>query len=99
MLRSIIMQIGIGMSQIPDVVEKLYKQYSDGKQEPGRRSLVETLQFLLASSNRMYLILDAVDECSERKEVFEVISNITQRTVGLLATSRKERDITEPLNA
>jgi hypothetical protein len=51
---------------------------------------------MLKSSSRTYLIVDALDECSELDDPLKLISQIRKHCsnhVNLLATSRREQDI------
>ena len=69
-----------------------------GKQQPGSDDLVKTLISLFKDSHRTYLIVDALDECSERKGLLRTIRRIVQTHSGhvnVLVTSREERDIWE----
>ena len=96
MLRSLIQQLSI-VDLAPEG-ESLYQQCGNGTSEPSQELLVETLVSLFQYSNRTFLIVDALDECSKRDDVCDVITRIIQaQRVGLLATSRNERDIARSL--
>ena len=98
MLRSMIQQLSV-LTLFPEV-DKLYQHCGQGTHEPGQEVLVETLVSLFQHSDRTFLIVDALDECqdSERDDLLDVITKITQaQQVGLLATSRNERDIARSL--
>jgi len=96
MLRSLIHQLSI--VSLPAEVETLYQRCGDGSREPGQGLLVDTLISLFQHSDRTFVIMDALDECSERADLFDVIAKITQaQRIGLLATSRNERDIARSL--
>ena len=98
MLRSMIHQLS-ALTLSPEL-DKIYKQCEDGDGEPSRELLVDTLTSLFVLTDRTFLIMDALDECSERDDLLDVICRIlsTQSTqVGLLATSRNERDIARAL--
>jgi hypothetical protein len=41
--------------------------------------------------------MDALDECSERNKLLDVIGQIVQQNINLLVSSREERDITKGL--
>jgi hypothetical protein len=99
MLRSMITQLSVHNGQLQETVEKLYQQCDDGRQQPAKRSIVKTFLLLLESSdsNRIYLLMDALDECLERDKLLDIIGQIVQQNINLLITSRKERDITERL--
>jgi len=58
------------------------------------------LHSALTLSNRKYIILDALDECTDRERLLPFIQNVVesqQYKVCLLATSRQEKDIKEEL--
>jgi hypothetical protein len=97
MLRSIIVQLCVRTT--PVEVHDLYRQCDHGKSKPGRENLIKTLLSVLANSHQTYLIMDALDECSEREELLDMINRIVHMSSGtnLLVTSRKERDIEEGL--
>jgi Cdc6-like AAA superfamily ATPase len=100
MLRSMIQQMSI-LTLFPEV-DKLYEHCGQGTHEPGQEVLVETLVSLFQHLDRTFLIVDALDECSdsERDDLLDVITKITQaQQVGLLATSRNERDIARSLQS
>jgi hypothetical protein len=51
---------------------------------------------MLSNTTKTYIILDALDECTDREELLEFIQEINGWKVGnlhILATSRNERDI------
>ena len=96
MLRSIVAQLSV--PELPTEVEELYKKCNHGHQQPDQENLITTLISLLKNLHPTYLIMDALDECSERKVLLKVIRRIiqTQSThVNVLVTSREEQDIKE----
>jgi Cdc6-like AAA superfamily ATPase len=98
MLRSMIQQLSV-LTLFPEV-DNLYQHCGQGTNEPAQEVLVETLVSLFQLSDRTFLIVDALDECSdsERDDLLDVITKITQaQQVGLLATSCNERDIARSL--
>jgi hypothetical protein len=101
MLRSIIAQL-CG-PELPTEVDELYKNCNYGRQQPGEDILVATLISLLSSGHPTYLVMDALDECLERKELLKTIRRIIQTQsevhVNMLATSREEQDITEGMHS
>jgi hypothetical protein len=61
---------------------------------------VAVLQSILEDSPRIFVILDALSECTEREEPLELIRKIRgwkDGRVHVFATSRKEMDIEEAL--
>lgn len=58
------------------------------------------LQQMVKTFNRTYILLDALDECTDRKALLEFIKAVMDWNIDslhLLATSRKENDITKSL--
>ena len=98
MLRSLISQLSV--TRLSDHVEKLYKGCNNGQNQPSVDDLIQTLLSLLGESHRTYLIVDAMDECSERKLLLASLCTVIQTTSvhgNILLTSREERDILERL--
>ena len=98
MLRSMIVQLCAGEAQLSIRVHDLYNQCNDGNEQPTLKDLIKTLFSLLENGKGTYLIMDALDECSEREKLMDVIDQIIKNPslyVNLLMTSRKEQDILE----
>jgi hypothetical protein len=93
MLLSLLAQIST--AQIEPEVRRLYEQCENGRRSPSFDEINKTIWMVLCKGPRVYLILDALDECSERALLLPVIQQILQidRDVHLMLTSRKEYDI------
>jgi hypothetical protein len=79
-------------------LEALYAVNQNGQRHPSYEGLVETLKAIPRLSSKTYIILDALDECTDRHELLELIQEMNKwRTVQILATSRKEKDIEDVL--
>ena len=52
----------------------------------------------VSRSNRVFPILDALDECHERDELLDIINRAVLGNVRLLVTSRREQDTAENLD-
>jgi ankyrin repeat protein len=70
--------------------------HEDGRRQPTEDSLLQVMHQLMQAFTRVYIVLDALDECSQRDKLMQVCSTTGQW--GLLnshvvATSRRERDI------
>ncbi|EGX53213.1 hypothetical protein AOL_s00006g591 [Orbilia oligospora ATCC 24927] len=80
-------------------LDRLYSSCNDGRQQPTCQSLCETFVRMVGSVGEIWLVLDALDECSkeERKKLLSWIEGLLMNSehgnVHLLATSRQERDI------
>ena len=88
-----------GTEKLPTAVDELFCQSNNGLQQPPLQSLINTFSILLGSSAQAYLILDALDECSERDRLTQLIRHLreTSQHINLVTTSRRERDLLEGL--
>ncbi|KAI9876330.1 MAG: hypothetical protein M1830_006749 [Pleopsidium flavum] len=97
-LRSMIVQLSVQRPSLPEEVQKLYDVHAKQQQQPNRSNLIETFLSLLKGFRRTHIMMDALDECSERQAMLELIAEMVARDqnlkkVNLLITSRRERDI------
>ena len=76
----------------------LYSHCGNGYQQPSLDDLHNVLQKLLGCFNSAYIILDALDECSERDKVLNWVQTVIlheneKLRLHLITTSRPEKDI------
>jgi len=98
MLRSTICQMCVPV--LPPEVDSLYTSCGEGTRDPGLQDLLEAFISILRSPRRTYVILDALDECSEWRKLLSVLTQIlatSPDSVRLLVTSRKVSEIAEDL--
>jgi hypothetical protein len=79
---------------------KLYHSCHDGGSQPTSKSLQAALIHILEAFDDAYIVLDALDECAERKDLLKWIMEMVSWRKGklhLLATSRPEEDIAKHL--
>ena len=75
-----------------------------GYQQPSLDDLHNVLQMILGGFNCAYIILDALDECSERDKVLDWVQAIIVHKnknlrLHLITTSRPEKDISDKFNS
>jgi len=89
----------ISSNTIPRAVYQLYEQCHHGTRSPSLDELVKTLLACDLEGRRLYLIVDALDECSEGTKLLKSLERILQSAneVSLLVTSRKEYEIEDTL--
>jgi hypothetical protein len=96
MVRSLITQLSLRSKSTHQALGTLFSSCSDGNQQPAAGALLVTLQHMVQEFDEIYIILDALDECRERKELLADINEVAGWELGklhMLVTSRKERDI------
>jgi hypothetical protein len=100
LIRSLIRQFSTPYGGVPAVLTKLYHSCHNGGAQPSRKFLHATLLLILESFGDVFIILDALDECTERKDLLKWIKEMTSWRKGklhLLTTSRPEENIARHL--
>jgi NACHT domain len=100
MIRSIIAQLIQRRSMIPNSLDTLFSLYPKNSQQASIEAYLRALRDLIQDFPRVYLVLDALDECGNRTELTDILTTIAEGkidTLHLLVTSRKERDIERSL--
>ena len=101
LVRSLIWQFTLKCEgRVPNVLVNLYTCCSNGHQEPTLDDLQHTLQRILAGFSSTFIILDALDECTEREKLLNWIQTVIlgkDMNLGLhlIVTSRPEHEIEE----
>ena len=86
------------------VLVDLYSHCGNGYQQPSLDDLHNVLQKILGGFNSAYIILDALDECSERHKVLDWVQTVILHKNGnlelhLMTTSRPEKEINDKFNS
>jgi Cdc6-like AAA superfamily ATPase len=99
-IRSLIIQLSLQCISVPQTLNSLYRTCTDGQRQPAYDSLLETLQQMIGVFQEIYLVIDALDESSDR---YELLANIKEMTswkdanLHTLVTSRREKDIVDSM--
>lgn len=100
MIRSIITQLVRNVSAVPDAVAKLFSSLKSSNRQGSIEEYLTALLYLVQEFSRVFLVLDALDECDRQgtgmKELRKILTTITEwniQTLRLIVTSRRERDI------
>jgi hypothetical protein len=108
LLRSLIFQLCVNMSILPEGLSDLYDECHRGQSNPSEKSLVENFFAILNSDEQTYIIVDGLDECpygsdkSERSRLNDMLLGEIGKNPGnynFLFTSRKEYDIEEAMKS
>jgi hypothetical protein len=105
LLSSVLLQLCHQSDTYSDILSNFYFEYARGSRQPNDDALVECLKALLNISGQapVYLILDALDECSNtfampspREKVLRLVEELVDSKISNLricVTSRPETDI------
>ena len=81
LIRSLISQFSHRRGGIPVELADLYKRCG-GYQQPSDDQLQNTLQDILDGFSDAYIIIDALDECTDRKKTLNWIKKLSQIWIG-----------------
>ncbi|KAF7974283.1 hypothetical protein HWV62_13088 [Athelia sp. TMB] len=93
MLRSLIKQLSRRSAGMPAA---LIKMYDHGDEKPSLASLQLTLSKLVAGFEHTYIVIDALDECTDRGKLLTWIGDLLRQNMNqlhILFSSRREPEI------
>ena len=100
LIRSFLTQLSSQLFVCPDELLKLYAACQVGSQQASTFHLMEALKSIVGNFHHVYFIIDALDECTDQKELLKFLTKIAGwklQNLHILATSRRERCIEEGL--
>ncbi|KAH6644841.1 ankyrin repeat-containing domain protein [Boeremia exigua] len=100
MLRSLFCQLLQPFVAIPNSVDAFFSSSDNGQRQPSLDMLLEATSQVMQQLTHVYIVLDALDECTQRQELMDMLETVAGwqlDNVHLLMTSRKERDIESSL--
>jgi hypothetical protein len=75
-------------------IRNLYESCGHGTREATVTQLCDALLSIVLHIDQVYIVIDALDECSELKELLDVTQRLRQRDqINLIFTSRRKPDI------
>jgi type III secretory pathway component EscV len=87
---------------IPKGVDALFLSSDNGQRQPPLHALLEVTPQVMQQFTHAYIVLDALDECTQLQELMDVLKTVAGwqlDNMHLLMTSRKERDIESSLES
>jgi hypothetical protein len=95
MVCSLLRQLLQRLSMVHRSIDAFFSACENGSRPP-LHTLLEVTQQALQEFSHVYIVIDALDECTQRLEllgILETIAGWRLQNLHLLMTSRKERDI------
>lgn len=96
LVRFIMMRLSHRCHGVPVALAEMYAKYDKGFRQPPIELLEATLLRIVDSFEDVYIVIDSLDECSERKDLLAWIGSMTSIASGklhMMVTSRSEPDI------
>ncbi|KAF9065983.1 ankyrin repeat-containing domain protein [Rhodocollybia butyracea] len=87
LLQSLLVQTATRQGKVHPALHELYKSSNQGLMEPTIGELSATLELVSKDLNPVYLVLDAMDECSEAIDVLKHLAQLKKHTC-IAVTSR-----------
>lgn len=92
-LASVLKQLTQCLSSLPDSIKSLYKQHNTRRTRPSRNEILGLLQSVLPIYSRVFLVVDALDECRasdgcRKRFVSELFNLQIKFGINIFATSR-----------
>ena len=100
-IRSVVLQFAAQCSHLPDLLQLAHSQSQSEQKQPTVNDMTTVLRQMLKSFSTTYILLDALDECTDREDFLhfiEVLMSWNISSLHMLATSRKENDIATSLD-
>jgi hypothetical protein len=100
MLRSLLCQLLQSSVGILKGVDALFSSCENGQRKPSLHTLLDVTRQAAQEFAHVYVILDALDECTQRSELIDMLETVAGwqlNNLHLLMTSRRERDIESSL--
>ncbi|GES59935.1 vegetative incompatibility protein HET-E-1 [Aspergillus terreus] len=101
MVRSLVKQLSIQCPETPHILSMLFATCEASDRPPTLDELLETMRQLMNSYCDVYMVLDALDECSDREELLDILVRFRDWNVNhlhILVSSRPERSIEEGIS-
>jgi hypothetical protein len=101
-IRSLLFQFAQQGSDVVEKLERLYQTCRNGQQQPAEDVFPLMLREAIAHPGEKYIVLDALDECTDREGLLTFLRELVgskPRDLRVLATSRREKDIEDELSS
>lgn len=98
LLANLLKQLVDGRRSLPESVRFLYNKYKDKRKRPSLDDISTTLQYVAALYSRVFIIVDALDECqtaSRKSFLFEIFAIQAKCRANIFATSRPIPEVTD----
>ncbi|RYP56595.1 hypothetical protein DL771_011716 [Monosporascus sp. 5C6A] len=98
LLANLLKQLSQDRTPLPHAVEALYKRHRNGQTKPTLAEMSTTLQSVANMYSRMFIVIDALDECVSdgcRGRLLSEIFSLRAAGANILVTSRPIQEIKE----
>ncbi|GME33642.1 hypothetical protein GTA08_BOTSDO08131 [Neofusicoccum parvum] len=98
LLHVVLSQLALQGTGAFEELRKLYQECKDGQRQPTTEELLLTIARAVSHFPRIYVVVDALDECRESHKAVEQLRRLSEAAnVHVLAVSRKDADLERPM--
>jgi ankyrin repeat domain-containing protein 50 len=101
LIRNLIRQLCSSESRSWKILTALFKKHSDSGQQPSQDDLLNLLVKVIEDSDKTFIMIDALDECTDKEDAADTILELFSRVsakINILVVSRRDSDIERSLS-
>ncbi|EGU74404.1 hypothetical protein FOXB_15094, partial [Fusarium oxysporum f. sp. conglutinans Fo5176] len=90
LLRSLAVQLYHTGNEAARRLDNLFTSHDDGQRQPDTNALSACVDAMIQTAGKVFIIMDALDECTKREELLHWIRGLASSNSQLLVTGRPE---------
>ncbi|KAF5707794.1 hypothetical protein FMUND_10944 [Fusarium mundagurra] len=92
LLRSLAVQLYHTGKEAVSRLDSLFSSHDEGRRQPDTNALSACVDTMIQIAGKVFIIVDALDECTAREELLQWLKHLSSGKVQLLVTGRPEAD-------
>ncbi|KAL7755413.1 hypothetical protein ACKLNR_014511 [Fusarium oxysporum f. sp. zingiberi] len=90
LLRSLADQLYHTGNEAARRLDSLFTSHDDGRRQPDMNALSACVDTMIQNAGKIFIIIDALDECTAREELLQWLKHLASRKAQLIVTGRPE---------
>ncbi|KAH7201289.1 hypothetical protein DER44DRAFT_440639 [Fusarium oxysporum] len=90
LLRSLAVQLYYAGNEAARRLDSLFTSHDDGRRQPDTKALSACTGAMIQIAGKVFIIIDALDECTAREELLQWLKHVASRNAQLIVTGRPE---------
>ncbi|KAJ0141536.1 hypothetical protein HZ326_15631 [Fusarium oxysporum f. sp. albedinis] len=90
LLRSLAIQLYHTGNEAARRLDSLFTSHDDGRRQPDTNALSACVDTMIQIAGKVFVIIDALDECTAREELVQWLKHLASRKAQLIVTGRPE---------
>ncbi|EXK77074.1 hypothetical protein FOQG_18203 [Fusarium oxysporum f. sp. raphani 54005] len=97
LLRSLAVQLYHTGNEAARRLDSLFTSHGDGRRQPDTNALSACVDTMIQTAGKVFIIIDALDECAAREELLQWLKHLASRKAQLIVTGRLSPSILEEI--